>query len=344
MLRKVSLKDIALRAGVSTTLVSYVINKQKENRINKETAQKIRDIAEALKYRTNQLAKSLKTNKTFTIGIIVADISNPFSANLARIIEDEADRYNYTVIFGSSDENLQKFGKLVDTFINRQVDGLIVSPPPHAEIYLRNLQNMGIPVVLLDRYFNDMDTSWVALDNYHASYEAVKHLINIGRKRIGMITYKSELFHLQERKRGYLSALEDSNIEFETNWLKEISQNNDKSEIKKAIDEIRNTISPADAVLLASNNIATVSLKYINSLSLNVPRDLAIVSFDESEMLDMFYAPVTYIKQPLQEMGQTAIKLLLEEINHSKIISRINLKAELVIRESTVTNTGDKNF
>jgi LacI family transcriptional regulator len=224
MLRKVSLKDIALRAGVSTTLVSYVINKQKENRINKETAQKIRDIAEALKYRTNQLAKSLKTNKTITIGIIVADISNPFSANLARIIEDEADRYNYTVIFGSSDENLQKFGRLVDTFINRQVDGLIVSPPPHAEIHLKNLQNMGIPVVLLDRYFNDMDTSWVALDNYHASYEAVKHLINIGRKRIGMITYKSDLFHLQERKRGYLSALEDSNIEFETNWLKEISQ------------------------------------------------------------------------------------------------------------------------
>src|SRR5579872_4860995 len=109
MTRKILLKDIALKAGVSTTLVSYVINNKKENRINKETARKIRDIASALNYRPNQVAKSLKTKKTFTVGVIVADISNPFSANLVRILEDEAEKYNYTVIFGSSDENIQKF-------------------------------------------------------------------------------------------------------------------------------------------------------------------------------------------------------------------------------------------
>jgi LacI family transcriptional regulator len=337
MTKKVLLKDIARQAGVSTTLVSYVINNQKANRINKETAQKIRDIAGALNYRTNQLAKSLKTNKTFTIGIIVADISNPFSANLARIIEDEADQYNYTVIFGSSDENLQKFGKLVDTLVNRQVDGLIVSPPSHAENQLENIQRLGIPVVLLDRYFNDVNMSYVALDNYAASYEAVQHLISTGRKRIGMITYQSDLFHLQERRRGYLSALKENNIEFDPNWLKEVDLINDESEIKKAISEMQVSGSSVDAVFLASNKIASSSLKYINSLPLRVPDDLAIVSFDQTDMLDLFYAPVTYIRQPLKEMGEMAVKILLEEINDPETMSQVNMKAELIIRESTGT-------
>src|ERR1700694_607987 len=101
MKKKPSLKDIAQKLGVSTALVSYVLNNKKEGRIGKEISQKIREVAGQLNYRTNQIAKSLKTNKTLTIGLIVADISNPFFSGLARIIEDEAEKYNYTVIFGS---------------------------------------------------------------------------------------------------------------------------------------------------------------------------------------------------------------------------------------------------
>ena len=335
MEKKIVLKDIAKKAGVSTTLVSYVLNNQKGNRINKETARKIRDIAKELNYRTNQVAKSLKTNKTFTIGVIVADISNPFSANLVRILEDEAERDNYTVIFGSSDENLQKFRKLIDTLINRQVDGLIISPPSHAETDLENLRQKGIPFVLLDRYFIDIKTSYVALDNFNASREAVMHLIGKGRKRIGMIAYQSELFHLQERTRGYISALKESKIGFEPRRLKEIDINNYKSEIETAIDDMLSSDYSPDAILLGSNKIANSSLKYINSLPLKVPEDLAIVSFDQAEILDLFYVPITYIKQPLQEMGQMAIKILLEEINNSNTISQVNMKGELVIRDST---------
>ena len=100
--KKVSLKDIAKEVGVSTALVSYVLNNLKEGRISKEIALRIREVAHQLNYRPNQIAKSLKTSKTFTLGLIVADISNPFSSTLARIVEDEANKFNYTVIFGSS--------------------------------------------------------------------------------------------------------------------------------------------------------------------------------------------------------------------------------------------------
>ncbi len=133
MKKKVSQKDIARKVGVSTALVSYVLNNLKEGRINKVVAQKIRETAKELNYRTNQIARSLKMNKTFTIGLIVADISNSFFSSLARIIEDEADKKNYTVIFGSSDENAQKSWKLINALVDRQVDGFIIAPAENTE-------------------------------------------------------------------------------------------------------------------------------------------------------------------------------------------------------------------
>ena len=150
---------------------------------------------------TNQIAKSLKTNRTYTIGLIVADISNPYFSGLARIIEDEADKRNYTVIIGSSDENPGKFEKLIETFTGRKVDGLLIAATAGTEDQLRQLQEQKVPFVLVDRYFPGISSNYVGLDNYNASYKAVQHLAEKGRKRIGLITYDTQLFHINERKR-----------------------------------------------------------------------------------------------------------------------------------------------
>ena len=185
MKKKVCQKDIAHKVGVSTALVSYVLNNLKEGRISKVVAQKIRETAKELNYRTNQIAKSLKINKTFTIGLIVADISNPFFSNLARIIEDEADKKNYTVIFGSCDENAQKSWKLMNALLDRQVDGFIIAPAENTESNIIYLKEHDIPFVLIDRYFPGLETNWVTLDNYKAAYTAVQHMIDGGNKRTG---------------------------------------------------------------------------------------------------------------------------------------------------------------
>ncbi|HEV7622436.1 MAG TPA: LacI family DNA-binding transcriptional regulator, partial [Flavisolibacter sp.] len=148
MRTKVSLKDIAQKVGVSTALVSYVLNNQKVDRINKQLAQKIKETAIELNYRTNHIARSLKTNKTFTIGLIVSNISNPFSSALARIIEDEAGQQNYTVLFSSSDENEHKSLKLINVFLDHQVDGLIIAPTENAASQLSLLIENEIPFVL----------------------------------------------------------------------------------------------------------------------------------------------------------------------------------------------------
>src|SRR4030095_1859034 len=289
-MKKVSLKDIANKVGVSTALVSYVLNNQKEGRIRKEVAQKIRDTAKQLNYRANLTARSLKTNKTFTIGLVVADISNPFFSALARIIEDAADRDNYTVIFGSYDESPKKSAKLIETFLDRQVDGLIISPPENSEQQVESLMRENFPFVLIDRYFPGLKTNYVAIDNHKAAYEAVKHFIVKGRKRIGMITHKSSIFTISERTRGYKTALNEAGISFEKKWLKELSGEDFINSVETAIDELLKGTSRIDALLFGSNTLAVAGLKHLNSIGVKVPGELAIISFDETEAFDLFYA------------------------------------------------------
>jgi len=335
MMKKVSLKDIANKVGVSTALVSYVLNNQKEGRIRKEVAQRIRETAKQLNYRTNLAARSLKTNRTFTIGLVVADISNSYFSTLARIIEDAADQNNYTVIFGSSDENSKKSGKLIETLLNRQVDGLIISPPENSECQVESLIQEDIPFVLIDRYFPAIKTNYVAIDNYKAAYEAVEHFIETGRKKIGMITYESSIFTLTERTRGYQAALKEQAISFNKNWLKGLSADNRGKSVEKAIDDLLKGPQVIDALLFSTNTLAVAGLRYINSLNIKVPGELAIISFDQTEAFDLFYAPLTYIKQPLHEIGQMATKILLENIGKHNEPVQLNIRAELVIREST---------
>lgn len=335
MRKLVSLKDIAQRAGVSTALVSYVLNDRRSERISKETAQKIRNIAGELNYNVNQLARSLKTNKTHTLGLIVSNIGNPFSASLARIIENESARLQYTTIFGSSDEDVHKFENLVNTFVNRKVDGLLLSAPAGCEHIILKLQQQGIPFILLDRYYPGIQTSFIALDNYTASFEATEHFIATGRKRPAMIGYKTELFHLQERNRGFTAALKKQGIAFNPAMLKLVDVGDKKTAIETAINELLQLVPGVDAILLGSNTIATGGLRYINKLPVKVPEELAIISFDQAEMLDVFYSPVTYVKQPLEEIGKLAIEAILNQVANPEVITTLNIKAELVVQDST---------
>jgi len=343
MKKKVSLKDIAEKVGVSIALVSYVLNGKRQGNIGKEVTEKIKQAALQLNYRPNQIAKSLRTNKSNTIGLIVADISNPFFSNLARIIEDEADRHGYTVIFGSSDEKAERSWKLMNALLDRQVDGFIITPASNTESQILYLQELDIPFVLVDRYFPGIKTNYVSLDNFKASYMAVEHFIKNGYKRIGMVTYQSNLLNLEERKRGYLEAMKAHHITAKKGWLKQVAADdgNIKSAIEKAVQELLSLPEPVEAILFASNILAVNGLKYIHSLKLIVPDDIAVINFDETEAADLFYAPPTYIKQPLVEMGQTATKILLENIARNNKITQINMEPELVIRQSVLSMAGE---
>ncbi len=335
--KKISLKDIAQQAGVSTALVSYVLNgKEKESRVGHEIALKIKKIAKELNYQPNHLAKSLRSGKTYTIGLIIADLSNPFFANIARIVEDEARHNGYTVIIGSSDENAEKSWDLLNVLLNRQVEGFIIVSSENAENQIYYLKEKNIPFVLLDRHFSEIQTDFVTINNFKASYDAGIHLLQRGYRNIGMIAYKSQLFHMKERIRGYLYALKDSNVHFHKNWLKEVRFNYIEKEVKAAIDSMLASDLPVDAIIFATYGLAINGLKYINELHLKVPTDLGIVSFGQAEGFDLYYCPITYLKQPIEDLGKTAVELLVKKLkNPEQGMQQVLMEAKLIVRESS---------
>ncbi|SOD93001.1 LacI family DNA-binding transcriptional regulator [Spirosoma fluviale] len=337
---KVSIKDIAQKAGVSTALVSYVLNgKEKESRVGQEIATKVRQIAAELNYQPSHLAKSLRSGKTHTIGLVIADISNPFFANIARVVEDEAKRNGYTVIIGSSDENASKSRDLLEVLINRQVDGFIIVSSENSEDQIRSLNDRHIPFVLLDRYFPEIPTDFVSTDHYRASYDAATHLVKNQYKHIGMIAYDSQMFHMHERIRGYQDALRDNPINAHEHWLKRVKISAIDTGVKAAIDTMLATDQPVDALLFATYSLAVSGLKYINKLGVRVPDDLAIVSFGQAEVFELYHCPITYIKQPIGLLGQTAVELLVKKLTHKPTEpEQILMKAELIERASSKTH------
>ena len=329
MKKRSSLKDIAQKVGVSTASVSYVLNNLEEEKgVGKEIAAKIRKAANELDYTTNHIARSLKTQKTHTIGFIVADIKYRFTSGVITAIEAECQKYNYTVLIGISGEENVRFSQVVSVMVDRQVDGLIIIPVENCEKDIVYLDKHEIPFVLIDRILPDIEANIVAIDNIRAAFRATQQLIKTGHKRIGFISYKSRLVNLLDRKNGYLTALTDSKMKVNSNLIKEISERNIDSGIKLAINELLELSPACDSIFFATETLAVDGLRYINSLHIQVPQQLGIVSFDKSETFEMFYCPITHGSQPLEEIGRIAVNTLMDSMKYPKPKKRILLDTE----------------
>ncbi len=341
--KKISLKDVAQRVGVSAALVSYVLNgKEKEARVSTQMAGKIREAAAALNYQPNLIAKSLKSGKTHTIGLIVADISNPFFSNIARIIEDEAKKSGYVVIFGSSDENAEKQQDVINVMLNRLVDAFIITPAVNTEKQIKELKKRNVPVVLIDRYFIDMETDSVRNDNFEAAAKAVQQLIKNNRNKIAMLAYSTTLQHMQERKNGYKAALKAHGIKYKSAWLLEASYEHIEQDVASLITSLLKPLQ-VDAFLFATNSLAVAGLKKINELGIKVPEELAVISFDQTEAFDFFYSPVTYVNQSVPVLAKEAVKLIIARLENPALKpASIVVNTTLIIRESCGIKTKKK--
>lgn len=341
MAKKTSLKDIAAAVGVSKALVSYVLNnREREARVNPDTAEKIRQVARELNYQPNQVAKSLKSGKSLAIGLIVADISNPFFGHLSRTIEDESQKAGYTVIFASSDEKAAAFEKIMNTLINRQIDGFIIAPAEGSEKQLKYLLESNIPFVLIDRYFKDIDSSYVVSNNYQGTYDATQYLIKNGYKRIGFVRYKNKMQHTEDRFRGYAQALKDYAITPSRELTCEVEYD-DNADFDDQFKKLVGSRNKPDAVVFSTNTLSTLGLKALLKLKVKVPDELAVFCFDESESYELFYCPVSYVRQPLNEIGQKSVEILLKHLANSGEQERFRevLATNLIIGESS-GNTG----
>ncbi len=333
MQKRVSLKDIANKVGVSIALVSYVMNGQeKEKRVGAEVVKKIKEAAEELNYQPNQIARSLRMKTTKTIGLIVADIANPFFGQLARIIENEAGKFGYTVIFGSSDEDGTKSAVLINTFLNRQVDGIIIVPAEGSSGQIQSLLKKKIPLVLVDRYFPEINASHIILDNYQATYDATIHHIENGFNHIAMIAHKSSLIHMKERIRGYTQAMADHNLT-DNICVEEIRFDHYNEDIENVFDNFENKNININALVFATNTLSIFGLYCIQKRCLKIPEKLAFIGFDGGDVFDLFTPPLSFVEQPLEEMGKESFRILMDLMNGSSKISQIMLSPTLIARD-----------
>lgn len=331
MKKKSSLKDIAKAVGVSISLVSYVLNdKAKENRVSAKTAARVRKAAKDLDYHPNLNARSLKTNKTRTIGVVLADISNPFFANLARAIEDGAFHKDYTVIFGSSDENIVKFNKVLKFMLAKQVDGFIIAAPEGTEEIIKDIVGRGIPMVLIDRYFVGIDCSSVVIDNFDASFQASSFLTAKGCRKVGTIMYDSKLEHYKDRFNGYVQAIKRADMEVDGKIIKKIN-------IKSVLDDMEQAIKElihynVDSLYFQTNTLAAEGLKHLLAYNRDFFKEIKVVVFDQNAGYDFLDSFVPFIKQPIEEMARKALVTLINQINDEKM-ENVNylLDTELVI-------------
>ena len=296
-------------------------------------AKKILQVAEDLNYQPNEIAKSLRTGSTKSIGLIVADIANPFFGQLSRIIEDIAFDHGYTVLFGSSDEDTVKTETLVRFLLSRRVDGLIIVPTEGSASIIQSLHKRKTPFVLIDRYFPEINSNYVILNNHLATYEATSTLIQKGYKNICMVAYKTPLVHMKERINGYSDALFESGLS-EYKCVSELKFEHTQKDVDNVINSILKKEKKAEAILFATNALSVSGLKSLAKNNVLIPENLAVVGFDGGDAFELYRTPLTFVKQPLEEMGKEAFRVLHDLFNGSTKTSHIILNPSLELRDS----------
>jgi LacI family transcriptional regulator len=330
--KNITISDIARELGVSTALVSLVLSgKSLEYRISEKAAKKVIETAKRLGYLPNFMAKALRTGKSGVLGLIVADISNPFFAKIAREIENEACKIGYQVMFASSDEDKDKFEDLGNTFIIRQVDGLIIAPVSDSQEVVSDWHARGVPIVFVDRYFSSLDIPYAVTDNFDASYQITTHIRERGFKKIAFIGKKTNVSTFMDREEGFISAAENtvlSKVDYDIfqldnhNWAVEL-----ESMIRSILDE------GYDIIYFTQNMLGISGLKILNDLGAKIPEDIAVISFDSTDVF-LFNRPViTCFEQPLEELARSALSAMSALITNGEpdaAKSSVKLKGTLV--------------
>ena len=330
---KIRLKDIAAELGCSITTVSRVLSGRSEQyRISKGTQEKVIAAAKEKKFRFNNLARALRIQETYTIGLIVPDIANPFFSGVAQNIEVEARKLGYSIILCDSNEDETLEAESIEVLSSRQVSGLIISPVGQTSDHLQRLYDTNIPTVLIDRYFPNLSIPYVGTDNHKGAFQAVEYLLECGHRLIACLQGAINTFINKERLRGYKDALQKNGIAIEPLLVK-----GDGFGIESGYLSTKLLLnqSPIPTAILGFSNLITLgSLMALREENLKVPEDISIITFDEQSYSG--YLSLTTIKQRNEEMGQIAVKLLMGQFadKKNKPQGQILLPPSLIVRNS----------
>lgn len=330
-----TLQTIADLVNVSRSTVSRVLNnKWKEYGISQVTANKITSRAENLHYLKNEAARSLRKKKTFTIGVIVRDITNPFYSQLVRFVESALYTKGYTIIICNTGYDLDKEKGHINVLLSRRVDGIILSTIQKSIENISIINERNVPLALFDCQIDGFEADSILVDNEAGTMGAVNYLISQGHEKIVYIGGDSYDSNNQLRFAGYKKALSKAGLPIHKNYVKHGSYTF-KHGYEAATELLRSNDVPT-AFFAANNRIVLGAWKGINDCGLQIPDDVSIVGFDDFETATMLPSPLTVIRQPLREMALKAVNLLLSRIDNMNNMPYVAsmLKTELVLRNS----------
>ena len=336
-MKKITIRDVAKEAGVSVTLVSFVLNAKVgedgklDCPVNVNTAARVLAVAQKLGYKRNNAAASLRSGRSHTLAVIITDIASPFFAEMCRNIENIAYKAGYTVIFASSDESAPKFSQLVDAMIGYNVEGMIVAPCPGSEPILERMQFYNIPTVLIDRDVPGDSFGRVLVDNVHSGRQAAEYLIKNGSRKIEMLSYSLDIQSLVDRVAGYEEAMKDAGLE-ENIRVHRLSSSsvNVEAEVYEVMKEAKER--GVEAFIFPSKRMAILAFSAMQALDMRFNKDVDCVCFDESDVYNLSVPPIPHIVQPLGEIALRAFnlfqKMLKEDVPPEE--KNILLKTEFI--------------
>lgn len=337
-MKPLSIKDIAKQANVSITTVSFILNgKAEKMRISQEMIIKVEKIIKELGFRPNQVARSLRTGSTKTIGLIVEDISNPFFASIARLIENKAYKHGYKIIYSSTENNLEKAKGLIKMFKSRQVDGYIIAPMVGMEEDIRGLLTDRTPVVVFDRNLPGVEVNCVLVDNKGGTYEGTEFLIRKGKKNIAFVTVDVEAEQINDRYLGFEKALKLNGIKINKKLFKSIAFTNTADETTTELVEFFTANPEIDAVLFATNYLAVRGLFSFKQMNKLINDDFRVIAYDDHDIFKLHTPEISAVQQPVEEIADEVMRLMLKALNsidsfEEEVLSQVVLASSVIER------------
>lgn len=338
MKKKISMNDIAQELNISITTISFILNgKAKEMRISDTLTTKVLEYVKEKKYNPNAMAQSLRTGKSKIIGLIVEDIADAFFASVARLIEERAYKKGYKIIYCSTEDNAKKTVELIRMFKSRNVDGYIITPPKGIESEVSLLLSENLPLVLFDRFFPEIKTDYVIIDNLTGAKIAVEHLADQQYKNIAFVTLDSDQTQMEGRLTGYSEAINEAGLK---EYVLKVKFTLKPQKIVQLVNEFLAGHKEIDAILFATNYLALQGFEALNNQNLRIGEDIGVVAFDDHVFFKVFNPPISAISQPMKDLSESLIDTLFKKLNPDHLQddqeSHIVLQPQLIIRKSSL--------
>ena len=331
-----TLKDIAKELGVSVSTVSRAL--QDHPAISKRTIEKVKSVADRVEYYPNSIARSLKTNGSKSIGVIVPAIKHHFFSSAIDGMEDIANKNGFVIIVSKSNEEYDREVLITQSMISNRVAAIIVSVSQTTQDgeHFKRLIKRGIPVIFFDRVLDDLDVNKVVINDFQSAFNVVKHLIQSGYTRIAHFAGPRYLKLAQERMRGYREALKDAGIKIDMDYILHGGMEEHDGEL--GVRTLFKLGQPPDAIFAINDPVAIGAYKEIVSMGLKIPEDVGITGFSNNPVTEIIQPSLTTVEQHGYQLGQVAMELLLEELKNGigeKSPETRVIDTELIIRDSS---------